>query len=68
MEQMMNEMLILESLNDCKTRNDVENLWTATYLQYRDEAWKVWQKFEDRRDKVLPSPNNFSPTYAGSWD
>jgi len=64
----MNEMLILENLNDCKTRNDVENLWTATYLQYRDEAWKVWQKFEDQRGKVLPSPNNFSPTYTGSWD
>ena len=69
MEQMMNEMLILESLNDCKTRNDVENLWTATYLQYRDQAWKVWKHFEERRSEVIHTVQVFSDSYkANGWD
>ena len=68
-EETMNEMLILESLNDCKTRNDVENLWTATYLQYRDNAWKVWKHFEERRSEVIHTVQVFSESYkANGWD
>lgn len=66
---MMNEIEILETLANCKTRNELESLWTKTYLVYRQDAWKLQKHFEERRSKVVNTVQQFSEAYrANGWD
>ena len=68
-KKMMNETKILENLNNCKTRQELEILWTNTYLAYRQDAWKLQKHFEERRSEVVHTAQVFSESYkANGWD
>ena len=59
----------IEKLDACKTRAELENLWTETYLKYRGDAWNVWHLFEAKRKTVIHAPQVFSETYKSyGWD
>lgn len=66
---MMNEIEILQNLSNCETRTQVESLWTDTYLKYRNDAWKLWNHFEEQRGNVTHTAQVFSKSYkANGWD
>jgi hypothetical protein len=68
-KEMMNEIEILETLANCKTRRELESLWTKTYLTYRQDAFKLQKHFEERRSEVVNTAQQFSEAYrANGWD
>ncbi len=66
---MMNEIEILENLDKCENRIQLESLWTKIYIQYRNEAWKLWNHFEEKRGEVAHAKQAYSEAYkANGWD
>jgi hypothetical protein len=66
----MDTLKILEKLDACKNRAELETLWTQTWLAYRGEADKVLSPyFEKRRGEVehtLPIVPECYKSYG--WD
>ena len=57
------------SLDACVTRTQVEALWTKVYITYREEAWKIWKLFEEKRRTVINTPEVFSEELKSyGWD
>lgn len=65
----MNTIKILEKLAGCKTKMEVENLWTKTYLENRGQAYTLQNHFDEKRFEVASPIQVFSEAYkANGWD